>query len=519
MSAPNTAVKHLVIVLVAAACVAASLPAAEPSPAKSRLGMNLAGPADWTTEHAFVDVFRLSRQWISQQKGAGWGKGPELQRDANGWVKRLDDDCWAETPVLTHGHAPSGEYVCLYDGEGEVTFNNVRRVVSKEPGRIVVDIDGRKGGVFVALRKTNPANYVRNIRLLMPGCEKTYKAEPFNRAFLDRWQGMNTYRFMDWMHTNGSKISRWEDRPTTAYCNFTEKGIPVEVMVDLCNRQKINPWFCMPHLATDDYVRNFAKYVKEHLDPSLVVYVEYSNEVWNSQFAQTKYAGDEGLKLKFGDKHWEAGWRYSAYRSVQMFKIWEEVFGGPKRLVRVIASQCVTYVSERKLEFQDAYKHCDALAIAPYIGLNVPERGSDKQPGAAEVAQWPLEKLLDHVEQNRLPEAIKYITDHKKLADKYGVKLVAYEAGQHLVGVQGGENNDALCKLFWAANRHPRMGAVYTKYMDAWRAAGGDLMAIFSSTGAWSKWGSWGVCEFMEDTEQDQPKLKAVLEWNRKNVR
>jgi hypothetical protein len=202
-----------------------------------------------------------------------------------------------------------------------------------------------------------------------------------------------------------------------------------------------------------------------------------------------------------------------------MFKIWEEVFGGPKRLVRVIASQCVTYVSERKLEFQDAYKHCDALAIAPYIGLNVPERGSDKQPGAAEVAQWPLEKLLDHVEQNRLPEAIKYITDHKKLADKYGVKLVAYEAGQHLVGVQGGENNDALCKLFWAANRHPRMGAVYTKYMDAWRAAGGDLMAIFSSTGAWSKWGSWGVCEFMEDTEQDQPKLKAVLEWNRKNVR
>jgi hypothetical protein len=39
--------------------------------AQPRLGINLAGPADWNTELPLVDVFRLSRTWISQKKGAG----------------------------------------------------------------------------------------------------------------------------------------------------------------------------------------------------------------------------------------------------------------------------------------------------------------------------------------------------------------------------------------------------------------------------------------------------------------
>lgn len=57
-------------VLLAALLVSAS---AEP-----RLGMNLAGPADWMTELPFVNVLSTSRVWISLKKGPGWGQGPEL---------------------------------------------------------------------------------------------------------------------------------------------------------------------------------------------------------------------------------------------------------------------------------------------------------------------------------------------------------------------------------------------------------------------------------------------------------
>jgi hypothetical protein len=506
-----------------AACVFSGRPAASSEglpPGESRLGINLAGPADWNTELPFVDVFRLSRRWISQRKGEPWGKGPALDLDANGWVKRLEPDCWAETLLCTieGGHYPTGPYVCLYEGDGQIDFGSAREV-SREPGRIVIEPEGR-GAFFLRLRRTNPENPVRAIRVLMPGFEKTYRENPWHPAFLARWRHFNTIRFMDWMLTNGSKVRRWSDRPTPDHATFTERGVPLELMIDLCNRLGANPWFCMPHEADDDYVRQFARQVRRDLKPGLNVYVEYSNEIWNSIFAQTRYANEQGQKRGFGEKPWEAGWRYSAARSVEMFALWEEAFGGRDRLVRVIASQAaVPYIAEQKLSFRDAFRHCDALAIAPYMSFNVPaksDRGRSDRLDADAVSQWTVEQVLDHVEHRALPECIRWMHDNKKVADKYRVKLVAYEAGQHLVGVGGGENNQRLTDLFMAANRHPRMGRLYTQYLDAWRDAGGDLCAVFSSVGRFSKWGSWGLLEYYDD---DTPKFRAVMQWNEANPR
>lgn len=503
----------------------ASAPASQPQSlaARSRLGMNLAGPADWDTEYPFVDVARYARPWISQKKGAKWGEGPKLELDEHGWVKRLEPDCWAESPICTSGHNPPGEYVCLYEGEGEIEFWNHKKTVSTEPGRIVFELDGTKG-FFLRLKKTNPDNPLRNIRVIMPGYENSYQAHPFHPAFLERWKDFNAFRFMDWMCTNGSKISKWSDRPTPQSATYCEKGVPLEVMIDLCNRQKINPWFCMPHLADDDYVRNFAKMVKDRLDPSLKVYVEYSNEVWNSTFQQTRYAQQKGQELGLGAKErpWEGGAMYHAQRSVEIFKIWEEVFGGKDRLVRVLAWQAASgldWTDGKLLAQKDTAKNVDALAIAPYITMCVPEKNKNPDFTAAAVAGRTVDQVLDYAEQKALPESLGWIERQKKVADKYGIKLVAYESGQHLVGVGGGENNDALTKLFHAANRHPRMGEIYAKYLTGWKSAGGDLMCIFSSVGKYSKWGSWGLLEYCDQPSSEAPKYKAVIEWNRQNLR
>ena len=61
-------------------------------------------------------------------------------------------------------------------------------------------------------------------------------------------------------------------------------------MIDLCNRTGLDLWLCIPHKTfddfranpTDNYWTSLAKLVKEQLNPSLNVYVEYSNETWNS---------------------------------------------------------------------------------------------------------------------------------------------------------------------------------------------------------------------------------------------
>jgi hypothetical protein len=497
---------------------AADTCSAEPSPSTSRLGINLAGPADWNTEHPFVDVFRLSRRWISQRAGATWGQGPELERDAHGWITRLETNCWAESPILTHGHAPRGDYVCLYQGEGELRFTPNAGVIARSPGRIVVTLDGAKGGVFVQLRATNPRNPLRQLRLLMPGFESPTTAPVFAPAFLARWRGFNTLRFMDWMETNGSEQREWSDRPQLLDAHWTAKGVPVEVMVDLCNQLGANPWFCMPHLASDDYVRQFARLVKARLQPQLKVYVEYSNELWNGGFAQTKFAEREGRRLSFSEKPWEAGWRFAAYRSVQIHRLWAEEFGGRERLVRVMATQAaVPAVSEEKLRFQEAWRHCDALAVAPYFSLNVAPEPRDGRPGAAEISGWSVERTLAFVATNSLGEAADWMRRQKAIADRYQLRLIAYEAGQHLVGVNGAENNEGLTRLLQSVNRHPRMRNFYTHYLDDWQAAGGDLICLFSSVGSYSKWGSWGLLEFAD--EPRSPKFDAVQEWNRAHPR
>lgn len=497
--------------------VSASPPVSAAAPkAQPRLGMNLNGPADWNTELPFVDVFRLSRSWISQKQGTAWGKGPQLVLDERGWVTRLEPDCWAETPLCTveAGHYPSGRYTVLYDGEGRLEFVHAARVVSREPGRMEIEVDASKGGFFLQLRETNPADYLRNIRVIMPGFENSYRDNPFHPVFLQRWQGVACLRFMDWMHTNGSKLKRWSDRPTPDDATFTDKGVALEVIINLANRLDADPWFCIPHLADDEFVRRFAELVQQRLEPERNVYVEYSNEVWNGMFEQSRWAGQQGQKLGFADKPWEAAWRYTAYRSVQIFAIWEQVFGGTQRLVRVLPSQGANpYVSERVVEFHDAYRHADALAIAPYITCNVPPQG--KGLTSVQVEKWSVDQALDYMEQTSLPESIGWIQGQKNVADKYGLKLVAYEGGQHMVGVGGGENNETVTKLFHAANRHPRMGEIYRQYYAAWTAAGGDLFCYFSSVGSWSKWGSWGILQFYDDDPLQSPKFVATMRWAR----
>jgi hypothetical protein len=508
----NLNIRRCVLLLAAAAPLVAG---EEVAAQQARLGINLSEPRDGNTERPFVDVFRLSRKWISQ-RGAQWGKGPPLELDEQGWVTSLEPGCRADTVLCAvfnkrnarKGHYPSGRYTILYDGRGRMNVRPQSTVVSQRPGRVVIDVDSSQGNFFLQILETDPDDYIRNIRVVMPGFEETYRENPWHPGFLARWKGFACIRFMDFMHTNGSEIETWEDRPQMDDSNWSKHGVPLEMMCDLVNRVGCDAWFCMPHKADDNYVRQFARQAKALLDPERKVYIEYSNEVWNSNFSQYKFAAAQGQKLGFADKPWQAAWRYTAYRSKQIFKIWEEEFGDRRRLVRVLPSQAaVPAVSKQVLSFEDAYRGADALAIAPYFSMNVRKNDADG------VVARGLDALLDEVESRSLPKAIGAMRAQKAVADSYGVKLIAYESGQHLVGILGAENNEELTDLLLEANRHPRMGEFYRRYYDAWDSSGGDLMCAFNSVAEWSKWGSWGLLEFADQSPASSPKFQATLEW------
>ena len=489
--------------------------------AHSKLCINLAGIVDWSTEFPIVDLFKQSRPWIVE------GKEPAssgLQIDVEGWVSQLPLGMVASTIIssLDNGHFPSGDYMILYEGEGEIKVPNypyqsakldksAKLGKSASMRRLLVNVNGQKGVFRLDILNTNPQNYIKNIRVIAKQFEATYQQNPWNPNFLSRWQGVACIRFMDFMITNNSPQVSWHDRPQSQDASYVSKGVPLELMIDLANRLNAEPWFCMPHRAHDDYVKRFASTVKASLNPHLRAWVEYSNEVWNGGFEQNAYAAKQGQRLKLAEKPWEAACKYTAYRSVQIFNIWQQVFGDSSHFVRVLAAQAAySGVAEQVLSFEQAAKQADVLAIAPYIHFSIPPNAEDGMTDKV-VANWSLDKLFDHLNQVSAPMSVQWIQSNKKVADQYGLKLVAYEAGQHLAGVAGAENNEQLTQLFLKANADTRMGKLYTQYLSAWANNGGDLLCHYNSVGEWSKWGSWGLLQYYHD--KPTPKLKAVVDW------
>jgi hypothetical protein len=482
----------------------------------SAFGINLGGVTYWSTEIVFVDLFKHSQRWKSQAPGRRYGQGGPLELTEDGWVRSLaDNGQFADSIILSsiNGRYPGGVYTCLYDGQGEIKFAYGMDVVNERPGRIKVQVKPEQNLITLRITKTDPKNLIRNIRFILPDFEDTYAKQPFHPDFLKRWEKFKVIRFMDFQRTNNSKQVNWSDRPTKKIqTQGGPGGVAMEYMVQLANTLDANPWFCMPHLATDEYVREFAKMVKRQLKPDLKVYVEYSNECWNSMFGQARYCKDKGKELGLSDNDYQTQLRFYSKRSVEIFKIWEKVFGGKKRLVRVLAAQSANpWTSEQVMDFEDAYKHADVLGIAPYFGHAL---GSPKTK--EKVAKMSVEEVLDKCEEY-IEKNNQIIAKQAQQAKERGLRLIAYEGGQHLVGHGGAENNKAMEELFHAANRHPRMKQLYLDYLAGWKDSGGTMMAIFSSMGRYSKWGSWGLMEYHGQPVADAPKYQAVLQFLEEN--
>ncbi len=472
-------------------------------PAKPVLGMNLASVIDYSREWDLVDTFKASRPWIVGDK-------ENIAYNAEGYPLLKPGQAVSTLLVREiNGHYPGGKYVATYEGTGKVEIKrwDVTRVLVDKPGRIEVEVTPGDGGIQVDITESDPKDPIRNLHVWMPGFEKA--KSPFHPEFMKRLEPFPVLRFMDWQRTNGNPLKSWKDRPKMTDARYsTDSGVPVELMIQLANERGADPWFCMPHLADNDYVEQFATLVKKQLDPKRKVYIEYSNEVWNSQFPQAQYAANQGKEYKLSNDAYQAQLFYFSMRSVEIFKIWEKVFGGKDRLVRVMSAQAAnSWTSEQVLTFGDAYKHTDALAIAPYFGN---EFGDPNK--AEQTAQMSLDKLFAGLKAEVEGKNHKMIQEQAKLARRFKVQLIAYEGGQHLVGHGGAENNAKLTDLFIAANRDPRMADLYRTHLKNWFAEGAGVYVVFSYVGKPSKWGSWGVLEYQDQPIDKAPKYRAVVE-------
>ena len=552
------------ILLWLASALALALPAgAELAPPARDMAVGLSGVVDWSVQQPFLDVMKTARPWVGHRHGE-WGG---VDYDAlvergllrpDGWPARIPEDLRAIGTILltdlpVEAVSLSGRYLMTWRGSGRLQLAG-RADNLRYPGHNTIRFDFRPGdgGVILNIRRTDPDDPIRDIRIVKLDHLAAYQAGAvFNPDWTGRIGAFGTLRFMDWMVTNDSTVSDWQDRPRARDVTYTRNGAPLEIMLRLANELDADPWFNMPHLATDDYMRRFAETVQAGLAPGRRVYVEFSNEVWNWQFGQARWAEAQGI-ARWGQKY--TGVQYYGMRAAEMAAIWREVFGPGDRLVTVIATQTGWLGREADLleaplwvaevpGRQSPASHFDAYAVTGYFSallghedkvdtvrgwlarsLAAAEAGAEGMTGAARDAfvaahrydvavALAVRELRDGSVTGDPRDSLKALFTevlpyHRAVADRYGLDLVMYEGGTHVVGTGPATEDAALTDFFVHLNYAPEMGDLYREALAGWNSVGGQLFNVFVDVARPGRWGSWGALRHLDD---DNPRWRALV--------
>jgi hypothetical protein len=537
---PEAAAENLLTDSAESVAVTIAFPPAVNS--EAALGINTNEVFEQDASIPFVDLFRVATPFHENIRCREQDlTSAQVEYDTQGWPKKLNDGragafFLRNVPLAA---LPEGDYSVLYDGEGRIDYLHNIEVIARQPGEDTIRFNARKDGFMTAALQivaSDPEQPLRNIRILMPGgicrdapfkqvagaqaCEDTeyldfkthYAAIIFNPDYLNFMKDFGVIRFMPMSGITRNPAQHWEQRPkmdeATWGGNYGARGVPPEIQVELANRLKANPWLNVPHAADDDYMRRFAEYVHEHLLPELTPYIEYTNEAWNANFVHNEYMQKMGIAQQLDKDALMAGYKYYAKRSVEFFKIWEAVYGGHERFVRLIGGwDTRPDISGILLAYNDTYKSVDALAIAPYIGGNLVGFRN------AEDVDDIFHLLTDEKSYRSLPKVIEEIKKQAELAEKFGVSLIAYEGGQGLVDWAAKDYEQHPNPLFFAANRDPRMGELYLDLYSQWQDLGAELFVAFSAPRSCNWHGCWGLKEHIRQDTDKAPKLAASLQF------
>jgi hypothetical protein len=479
----------------------------------------------------------MSRPWISGRawtpdRGAVWDDGRPLDLDPDGWVRSLQEDQIARTTMLWGplAYRPPGRYVVLYDGQGELNYTAGAQLVSSSPGRDVIEVSSDTG-IELDILATNPNDYLRNIRVIMPGgiyasdpYTTIYEPDPtrddylsfeehhhdivFHPDFLDSLRGYSVVRFMNWQHTNNSTQTTWGDRPKVTDARWTINGAPLEIIIQLANQVGFDPWINLPHQADDNYITQTAHTLNQHLDPDLTPYIEYSNEVWNTTFTQHTWARQHGTDQQLDPDPYRAALTYYAQRSNTLFQIFETTYRDPNGFIAVLGSKEWDASVTQHLLNQPVAQHTDLVAIGGYFGFE-----ANWPQNCDQIAAMDLTQFLNYIQTQSLPIALNRTTAHTTITQTHNLPLAIYEGGQHYTTNHCSGNQTKqhqIETLYDQANRHPQIKHIYTTHITNTLNAGTTLYTHYNNTSKWTPTSRFGAREHLHQTRQQAPKYDAI---------
>lgn len=503
-------------------------------------GLN--GLSDWDTAQPFLDLARVMRpffafapeEWESMShddlvragylNDAGY---PLSVPPGMAGIRTVWD--WNYDPAA---EGRKGYYIITYKGSGTVGVYGAAKATDVTPGRILFQNETGKT-FWLDITAINPADPIRDLSIVRTEYAGLLEAGAmFDPVWISLVADARELRFSDWMMTNtGQAAVTWDERPLPDDASWSDQGAPVETMVRLANEAGVDPWFNMPHAADDTYVRAFAAYVRDHLDPRLKAHVEYSNETWNSAFPQFHWLRDQAIQTWGPDvsENWDAIFSYHGKRATEVAMIWEEVFGAESdtRLINILGTQTGhVYLTERLLAAPEWALREPATFVAPtdvfeelaattYFGSALvsdpalrPELIARAKTPASESFPWAYDQIAQTgAVEDSIPVILQRLADQQDQAEAAGLRLVAYEGGQHVhhsFAVEGLSEAEVEVSrdMLTGFVRSEKMGQLYAQIWDGWRAVGQGPFMHYVEMSTPTVWGSWGLLAYPGDTTQ-----------------
>lgn len=534
------------------------------------------------------------------------------------------------------GNMGVGKWVVTWQGDADIRLNGAAFLSSGSSGAATGSlVNGRR---IYNMAASNPSGHltVEAINASMPVTDiKVWLPDPANPqnqsletsgsiwhpAFLKYLANLdfNHLRFMDWGETNSSPQQDWVDRrlpgfgmqhgvlnrrsPALGVVSYTNAsgqpvyfsgnrgtGIAYEHMIALANLTGKDPWICIPHLATDAYVVQLANLllygsdginpytgpqanpVYPPLSPSRRVWIEHSNEIWSNgdSFAQGNWAQAQATAAGITKP------QFNARRQTQIWRIFQERFGGSSRLVRAAGiftgsnSYTNAFLTELKSYGITLTPSVTPDIIAPttYFGNGIQDwvyeqanlnRGQTSQwfhtaadfvtntttgatrpvslalsdpywtsptlanQQAATFSEWKKRIFSGSTAAGGGPDSTGTgggfsSSLHDEIFNIIGAHLpiVAYEGGPSLYTdyYDGGDSrDDGVSNFFVALNRQPVFSDVYRIQLNMARAKGLSSHSMFVDTSSWGKYGQWGHLEYPDQPPVDSVKWQAVNDW------
>lgn len=454
------------------------------------------------------------------------------------------------------------EYTVRWTGAGTVTFTGDVQNVSM----------GANSGTFERSTGTGQVKYrivppISNMIIVATDEIDAYDAgQRWKSEYIDLLRDMRLVRFLNASGVNGSKQVDWAERNTldtfsynsgvnnepTDGTAFASKnfGIPIELQVELCNQLKCDGWFFVPRLASDDFVSNQTAYIRDNLDAGLKNLIEYGNEAWNptlngGQF--NKYLWKEVFPTAIADGKDRTRIVAGAYakRVAEVMTVVHATMAGSGRDYEcVLGSQTSnSAIARYELEadvwaFYDPTGHAalwsqpqnlvSIIGITSYFGgatFIANNEMTGHKPGGVFVPDGLLteafyggyfnEFLFDRLMQagvsNTFPAIRGSYNGNNTVAADYGMKLMLYEGGQHLMhgaavnaknNNLGTDNVPGMTDALMAFCRNDNiMTELYTILFEMIRATndvpGTGLPQIsgpfmqYNELGTWSTSGCW----------------------------